>query len=63
MWQLSVPRAVPWVGEFQPFGLGPRRPCVDTASNGGDIGCRHTPEMIEMCQKTLDLQAKEIVKF
>jgi len=36
---------------------------IGKASDGGDIGCRYTPEMIEMCQKALELRAKGIIKF
>ncbi|MFH1265290.1 MAG: hypothetical protein ABIK89_06140 [Planctomycetota bacterium] len=54
---------MPWAGEFQPFGLGPTRPCVRKASDGGDIGCRYTPEMLDMCEKALELRAKGMIKF
>ena len=35
----------------------------DKASDGGDIGCRYTPQMIEMCKIALELRAKGIIKF
>jgi hypothetical protein len=38
-------------------------PCIGKASDGGDIGCRYTPEMMEMIQKALELRAKGIIKF
>ena len=38
-------------------------PCIGKASDGGDIGYRYTPEMIEMVQKALELRAKGIIKF
>jgi len=45
------------------YRLLPTSPCIGRASDGGDIGCRYTPEMIEMCQKALELRAKGIIKF
>ena len=39
------------------------RPCIGKASDRGDIGCRFTPEMIEMIQKALELRAQGIIKF
>ena len=44
-------------------GLMPTSPCIGKASDGGDIGCRYTPEMIEMCKILLDLRARGIIKF
>jgi hypothetical protein len=38
-------------------------PYSGKASDGGDIGCRYTPEMIEMVQKALELRAQGIIKF
>ena len=38
-------------------------PRVGKASGGGDIGCRYTPEMIEMCEKALELRRAGILKF
>ena len=29
----------------------------------GDLGYRYTPEMIEMCQKALELHAQGIIEF
>jgi hypothetical protein len=34
-----------------------------TASDGGDLGCRYTPETVKMVQKTLKLRANGIIKF
>ncbi len=33
------------------------------ASDGGDIGVRYTPEMLEILKKALDLGKKGIIKF
>jgi len=30
------------------YRLMPGSPCIGKASDGGDIGCRYTPEMIEL---------------
>jgi hypothetical protein len=45
------------------YRLMPTSPCIGKASDGGDIGCRYTPEMIEMLKLTLDLRAKGVIKF
>ncbi|NQT14597.1 MAG: hypothetical protein HQ582_17705, partial [Planctomycetes bacterium] len=45
------------------YRLLPTSPCIGKASDGGDIGCRYTPEMIEMVQKALELRAQGIIKF
>ncbi len=39
------------------------RPSRKRASDGGDIGCRYTPEMLEILQKALELRKKGIIKF
>jgi hypothetical protein len=36
---------------------------LQTTSNGGDIGCRYTPEMMEVLEKALELRKKGIIKF
>jgi hypothetical protein len=41
----------------------PTSPCRKKASDGGDIGCRFTPEMLEMLEKALELRKKGIIKF
>ena len=38
-------------------------PCRKRASDGGDIGCRYTPEMMEILEKALELRKKGIIKF
>jgi formylglycine-generating enzyme required for sulfatase activity len=45
------------------YRLLPTSPCIGKGSDGGDIGCRYTPEMMEMIQKALELRAKGIIKF
>jgi hypothetical protein len=45
------------------FRLMPTSPCIGKASDGGDIGCRYTPEMIEICEKALELRAKGVLSF
>ena len=45
------------------YRLMPTSPCIGKASDGGDLGCRYTPEMIEMIQKALELRARGIIKF
>jgi hypothetical protein len=45
------------------YRLMPTSPCIGKASDGGDIGCRFTPGMIEVLQKALELRAKGIIKF
>ena len=41
----------------------PTSPCIGKASDGGDLGCGYTPEMIEMVEKALELRAQGIIKF
>ena len=38
-------------------------PCRKKASDGGDMGCRLTPEMLEMLEKARGLRRKGIIKF
>jgi len=45
------------------YRLKPGSPCIGKASDGGDIGCRFTPEMIELCKVALDLRRRGILKF
>jgi len=33
------------------------------ASDGGDLGVRYTPGMMEIIQKALELRAQGIIKF
>jgi len=41
----------------------PNRQQCEQASDGGDIGCRYTPEMMEVLEKALELRKKGIIKF
>jgi len=45
------------------YRLMPTSPCIGKASDAGDIGCRYTPEVIEVIQKALELRAQGIIKF
>jgi len=45
------------------YRLLPTSPCIGKASDGGDLGCRYTPGMIEIIQKALELRAQGIIKF
>ncbi len=45
------------------FRLMPGSPCIGKASDGGDIGVRYTPEMIEMINVALELRRRGIIKF
>jgi hypothetical protein len=45
------------------YRLMPTSPCIGKASDGGDLGVRYTPEMIEIIQKALELRAQGIIKF
>ncbi len=45
------------------YRLKPGSPCIGKASDGGDIGCRFTPEMIDLCKVALDLRRRGILKF
>ena len=45
------------------FRLKPTSPCRKKATDGGDIGCRYTPEMLEMLEKALELRKKGIINF
>ena len=45
------------------YRLMPTSPCIGKATDGGDIGCRYTPEMIEMCKIALALRARGIISF
>jgi hypothetical protein len=41
----------------------PERPCIGKASDGGDIGCRYTPEIVELCKHALELRRRGVIKF
>ena len=45
------------------FRLMPDSPLIGKASDGGDIGVRYTPEMMELCRIALELRAKGVIKF
>jgi len=45
------------------YRLKPTSPCRRRASDGGDIGCRFTPEMLEMLKRASKLRKKGIIKF
>ena len=45
------------------YRLAETSPCKGKASDGGDIGCRYTPQMTEMCQIALKLRAQGIIDF
>jgi len=45
------------------YRLKPTSPCRGKASDGGDIGCRYTAEMLEMLKLALKLRKKGIIKF
>ena len=45
------------------YRLMPGSPCIGKASDGGDIGCRYTPEMIELCKVALELRRRGIINF
>ncbi|HUT09198.1 MAG TPA: hypothetical protein VMY42_01770, partial [Thermoguttaceae bacterium] len=50
----------PTVFDFRP---APRSPLSQAASDGGALGCRYTPEMIEMLKFALRLRSNGSVKF
>ena len=41
----------------------PSSRCIGKASDGGDLGARCTPEMVEMCQKAWQLKQQGIIQF
>jgi hypothetical protein len=45
------------------FRLGPKSPCRGKASDGGDLGVRYSPEMLEMLKLALELRARGVIKF
>jgi len=50
----------PAVFDFRP---APRSPLLQAASDGGALGCRYTPEMIEVLKVALTLRSNGSVKF
>ena len=45
------------------YRLKPTSLCRKRASDGGDLGCRYTPEMLEMLKLAHELRKKGIIKF
>jgi len=45
------------------FRLMPKSPCRGRASDGGDLGCRYTPEMLELCKTAVELRKRGLIKF
>ena len=45
------------------YRLKKTSPCRGRASDGGDVGVRYTPEMIEILKKALELRKKGMIKF
>jgi hypothetical protein len=45
------------------YRLMPNSPCRGRASDGGDLGFRYTPQIIEMLKLALELRARGIIKF
>ncbi|MGA2621400.1 MAG: protein kinase [Thermoguttaceae bacterium] len=45
------------------FRLMPTSPCRHRASDGGDIGCRYTPEMLELCKLAVKLVQMHYIKL
>ena len=45
------------------FSLMPNSPCAKKASDGGDLGCRYTPEMTELCKQALELRKQGVINF
>ncbi|MCS7304286.1 MAG: protein kinase [Thermoguttaceae bacterium] len=45
------------------YRLQPGSPCIGKASDGGDIGVRWTPEMLELVKVALELRRRGLIKF
>ena len=41
----------------------PPAPARGKASDGGDMGCRYTPEILDMLKLTFELRKKGVIKF
>jgi len=50
-------------GKNLDFRLMPKSPCRGRASDGGDLGCRYTPEMLELCKTAVELRKRGLIKF
>jgi hypothetical protein len=57
--------AVPQFADPKDFDwrLLPTSPCRGKASDGGDIGCRYTPQMIEILKKALSFRDRGLIKI
>jgi hypothetical protein len=45
------------------YRLLPTSPCIGKASDGGNIGCRYTPQMIQVLKMAFELRSRGIIKF
>jgi len=45
------------------FRLAPTSPCRKRAADGGDLGCRYTPGMLEMLKMAFELRRRGIITF
>ncbi len=45
------------------FSLLPNSPGVKQASDGGDVGCRYTPELAELCKQAVELRKQGAISF
>ncbi|NLY02422.1 MAG: hypothetical protein GXY83_40570 [Rhodopirellula sp.] len=45
------------------YRLMPSSPGTSKASDGGDLGVRFTPEMIELLKLALELRVRGIIEF
>lgn len=45
------------------FSLMPNSPGVKKASDGGDVGCEYSQEMIDLCKQAIELRKQFTIKF
>jgi len=45
------------------YRLRPTSPCRNRASDGGDVGVRYTPEMLQMLMLAFELRKRGVIKF
>ena len=45
------------------FSLLPNSPGVKQASDGGDLGCRYTPELTELRKQAVELRKQKVISF
>ena len=45
------------------YRLRPTSPCRGRASDGGDVGFRYTPEIMEVLKVAFDLRRRGLIKF